>query len=129
MENKFILDLENKFHGIHSRLKELHFSAKSMSIHKLVDEFDEEFLEFDDDVMENAQALWGIIKPGTLNPILPEAMTFSELLAEIKGILVMIKREAADNEIFWCGIINRVDDFMQTVNKYIYLNNIANLGD
>ena len=129
MENKFILDLENKFHGIHTRLKELHFSAKSMSIHKLVDEFDEEFLEFDDSVMENAQALWGIIKPGTLNPILPEAMTFSELLTEIKGILVMIKREAADNEIFWSGIINRVDDFMETVNKYIYLNNIACLGD
>ena len=129
MENKFILDLENKFHGIHTRLKELHFSAKSMSIHKLVDEFDEEFLEFDDSVMENAQALWGIIKPGTLNPILPEAMTFSELLTEIKGILVMIKREAADNEIFWSGIINRVDDFMETVNKYIYLNNIASLGD
>ena len=129
MENKFILDLENKFHGIHTRLKELHFSAKSMSIHKLVDEFDEEFLEFDDSVMENAQALWGTIKPGTLNPILPEAMTFSELLTEIKGILVMIKREAADNEIFWSGIINRVDDFMETVNKYIYLNNIACLGD
>lgn len=129
MENKFILDLENKFHGIHTRLKELHFSAKSMSIHKLVDEFDEEFLEFDDSVMENAQALWGIIKPGTLNPILPEAMTFSELLTEVKGILVMIKREAADDEIFWSGIINRVDDFMETVNKYIYLNNIASLGD
>ncbi len=129
MENKFILDLETKFHGIHTRLKELHFSAKSMSIHKLVDEFDEEFLEFDDSVMENAQALWGIIKPGTLNPILPEAMTFSELLTEIKGILVMIKREAADDEIFWSGIINRVDDFMETVNKYIYLNNIASLGD
>ena len=40
MENKFILDLENKFHGIHTRLKELHFSAPSMSIHKLIDDFD-----------------------------------------------------------------------------------------
>ena len=76
MENKFILDLENRFHGIHTRLKELHFSAPSMSIHKLVDDFDEEFLEFDDAFMENAQALWGLIKPGDLNPILPEAMTF-----------------------------------------------------
>ena len=125
MENKFILDLENKFHGIHTRLKELHFSAPSMSIHKLIDDFDEEFLDFDDAIMENAQALWGFIKPGDLNPKLPEAITFQELLTEIKGALVMIKREAADNEIFWSGILNRVDDFMEVVNKYIYLSIIA----
>ena len=96
-----------------------------MSIHKLVDDFDEEFLEFDDAFMENAQALWGLIKPGDLNPILPEAMTFQELLTEIKGLLVKIKREASDNEIFWSGILNRVDDFMETVNKYIYLGIIS----
>jgi hypothetical protein len=125
MENKFILDLENKFHGIHTRLKELHFSAPSMSIHKLIDDFDEEFQEFDDAFMENAQALWGFIKPGMLNPILPKAMNFQELLTEIKGLLVKVKREAADNEIFWSGILNRVDDFMETVNKYIYLGMIS----
>lgn len=125
MENKFILDLENRFHGIHTRLKELHFSAPSMSTHKLIDDFDEEFLEFDDAFMENAQALWGLIKPGDLNPILPEAMTFQELLTEIKGLLVKIKREASDNEIFWSGILNIVDDFMETVNKYIYLGIIS----
>ena len=128
MENKFILDLENKFHGIHTRLKELHFSAPSLSIHKLIDEFDEEFQEFDDAIMENAQALWGFIKPGDLNPTLPEAMNFQELLTEIKGLLVRIKREAADNEIFWSGILNRVDDFMEVVNKYIYLGIIALRG-
>lgn len=125
MENKFILDLENKFHGIHTRLKELHFSAPSLSLHKLIDEFDEEFLEFDDAVMENAQAVWGFIKVGDLNPVLPESKTFSELLREVKGILVMMKREAADSEILWSGIINRVDDFMEVTNKYIYLTSIA----
>lgn len=127
MENKFILNLENKFHGIHTRLKELHFSAPSLSIHNLVDEFDEEFLKFDDAFMENAQALWGFIKPGDLNPILPEAMGFQELLTEIKGLLVKVKREAVDggNEIFWSGILNIVDDFMETVNKYIYLGIIS----
>ena len=125
MENKFILDLENKFHGIHTRLKELHFSAPSLSIHKLIDDFDEEFQEFDDAFMENAQALWGLIKPGTLNPVLPESTTFQELLTEIKGLLVKVKREASDNEIFWSGILNRVDDFMEIVNKYIYLGIIS----
>lgn len=125
MKNNFILDLENKFHGIHTRLKELHFSAPTLSLHKLIDDFDSDFMEFDDAVMENSQALWGFIKPGMLNPVLPDSMDFLELLAELRGLLVMIKKEAKDNEMLWAGIINRVDDFIETVNKYIYLTNIA----
>lgn len=124
MNNKFILDLENIFHGIHTRLKELHYSAPSYNIHKLTDEFDGEFQEFDDAVMENAQALWGFIQPGELNPKLPKDMEFLSLLESIRGILVGIKKEAGDN-MMWTGIINRVDDFFETVNKYIYLVKIA----
>ena len=128
MDNKFILNLENKIHGVHTRLKELHFSAPCISLHKLIDDFDEEFLEFDDAVMENAQALWGFIKVGDIKPVFPESTEFLELLGEIKGMLVSIKREASDNEILWSGILNRVDDFMETVNKYIYLTQIALKG-
>lgn len=124
MTNEFILNLENEFHGIHTRLKELHFSSPTYSIHKLIDDFDGEFQEFDDAVMENAQALWGFIKPGTLNPKLPQAMEFEELLTDIRGILVNIKKEAGSN-MLWSGIINRVDDFFETVNKYIYLIKIS----
>ena len=51
MDNKFILNLENKIHGVHTRLKELHFSAPCISLHNLIDDFDEEFLEFDDAVI------------------------------------------------------------------------------
>ena len=53
--------------------------------------------------------------------------TFTELLTELKGLLVMIKRKSGD-DILWTGIINRVDDFIETVNKYIYLNMIASKG-
>ena len=105
MNNEFILNLENQFHGIHTRLKELHYSAPTMSIHKLVDEFDEEFQEFDDAIMENSQALWGFIHPGDLNPILPEATEFEDLLTDIRGILVSVKKKAND-DLMWTGIIN-----------------------
>lgn len=128
MKNTFILNLENKFHGIHTRLKELHFSAPTLSLHKLIDDFDSEFQEFDDAVMENSQAIWGFIQPGDLNPVLPESMEFLEILSEIKGLLIMIKKESKDNEMLWAGIINRVDDFIESVNKYIYLTQIC-LGD
>lgn len=124
MTNQFILDLENKIHGIHTRLKELHYSSKSLSIHKLIDEFDGEFLEFQDAIMENAQAIWGFIKPGDLKPELPKALEIEELLEDIRGILVSIKKQAGDN-MMWTGIINRTDDFFETVNSYIYQIRIA----
>lgn len=124
MTNKFMVSMENKFHGIHTRLKELHFSSPTMSLHKLIDEFDGEFLEFEDAIMENSQALWGFIKPGELSPELPKSMEIEELLMDIRGLLVSIKKEAGDN-MMWTGIINRVDDFFETVNSYIYQVRIA----
>ena len=124
MTNNFIVGAENKLHGFHTRLKELHYSASSISLHKLIDEFDEELGKFDDSLMENAQALWGFIEPGDLNPELPEATDFGTALEDLRGLLVSIKRESA-NSMMWAGIINIVDDFFSTVNKYIYLNNIV----
>lgn len=122
MTNNFMIGVENKLHGFHTRLKELHYSAPSNSLHELIDEFDKELGKFDDALMENAQALWGLIEPGDLNPELPEAMDFGTVLEDIRGILVSIKRESA-NSMMWTGIINIVDGFFSTINKYIYLNN------
>ena len=119
MNNEFILNLENEFQGINTRLKELHFSSQTMSIHRLIDDFTDEFREFEDAIMENAQALWGFIKPGDLNPVLPDALEFEELLVDLRGKLTKVKIEAKDN-LMWTGIINRVDDFFETVNSYIY---------
>ena len=124
MKNEFIMSLENRLHGYHTRLKELHFSASSMSEHKLIDEFDEELLKFDDEVMEDAQAIFGRIKVGMIQPVLPKSTTFGDLLNEIRADLVKIKN--ALTEKMYTGIINVVDDFFHTVNKNIYLNNIIN---
>ena len=125
MTNEFILNLENQLRGIGTRLKELHFSAPSISVHKLIDDYSSEFAEFEDEIMENSQALWGTIKAGDLDPVLPESMEFITLLEEIRGILTGIKKEAGEN-MMWTGIINIVDDFWSTTNKYIYLINIVN---
>lgn len=128
MNNKFMVNVENKIQGFSTRIKELHFSAKTISIHKIVDEFDSEFKKFEDDLMENSQALWGFIEVGELSPILPDSMDFESLLEDIRGLLVNIKKEANDN-MMWTGIINLVDDFFTTVNKYIYLIKIAKKGE
>ena len=122
MKNDFILSLENRLHGYHTRLKELHFSASTLEEHKLIDEFDEELLEFDDNVMEDAQAIFGRIRVGMIQPILPKSTTFGDLLNEIRADLVKTKDTLTEK--MYTGIINVVDDFFHTVNKNIYLNNI-----
>ena len=124
MKNEFIMSLENRLHGYHTRLKELHFSAPSMSEHKLIDEFDEELLKFDDEIMEDAQAIFGRIEVGMIQPTLPKSTSFGDLLNEIRADLVKIKNTLTEK--MYTGIINVVDDFFHTVNKNIYLNNIIN---
>ena len=72
MKNEYLLTIEGRLHGYHTRLKELHYSAPSYSLHKIIDEFDSELQEFDDTIMEDAQSVFGFIEPGMINPVLPE---------------------------------------------------------
>lgn len=119
MRNEFIRSLENRLHGYHTRLKELHFDAPNMSTHKLIDDFDGDLLEFDDEVMEDAQAIFGRFKVGMIQPVLPKATNFKDLLIEIRADLVKTKDTLTEK--MYTGIINVVDDFFHTVNKNIYL--------
>ena len=123
MKNNYLVTLENKIHGYHTRLKELHCSAPSYSIHKIIDEFDESLLDFDDNIMEDAQSIFNVIEPGELNPILPKSMEIEDLLGEIRAELADMKEKLTEK--MYTGIINEVDDFWHTVNQTIYLVRIA----
>lgn len=124
MTNNTVLTLENKIHGYHTRLKEMHYSAPSVSIHKIIDDFDSELLEFDDEVMEEAQSIFGFIGVGDIKPILPEATDIEGLLIEIRGALAEFL-EAIGDAIAWTGIRSETEAFWHTLNKTIYLIKIA----
>lgn len=123
MKNDYLVNLENKLHGYHTRLKELHYSAPSYSIHEIIDKFDEELLEFDDSIMEDAQSIFGQIEPGDLSPILPKEIEMEALLGAIRADLADMKDKLSEK--LYTGIINEVDDFWHTVNQTIYLIQIA----
>lgn len=127
MKNEYLLSIENRLHGYHTRLKELHFSAPSYSLHKIIDEFDEKLQEFDDTIMEDAQSIFGVIQPGMIQPVLPEETEIESLLRCIRGMLAEMK----DNlqEKLYTGILNTVDEFWATINKTIYLVRISKNGD
>lgn len=125
LNRESMISLENKLQGFHTRVKELHFSASSYSLHTVIDDFDESFLKFEDEIMENMQALFEVIKPGELSPELPGAMDFKTLLEDLRGVLVNVKKDI-DDGMMYTGIINIIDDFFATINKYIYLVSIIN---
>lgn len=124
MTNEFVLKTANQLEGFKTRNKELHFSSFSMSLHNLVDDFSEALDEFEDAYLELCQVTWGFIKPGDLSPILPEAMEFEEMLTEVRGMLVKIKKEF-ESDMLNSGIINRVDDMFEQVNIFIYRTRIC----
>jgi DNA-binding ferritin-like protein len=123
MKNDYILGLEGKLHGYHTRLKELHFSAPNYSLHKIIDEFDSELLEFDDEIMEDAQSIFEVINVGEIKPVLPKETEIEDLLQAIRGTLAEAKEKLKGK--LYTGIINVIDDFWHTVNKTIYLVQIA----
>lgn len=126
MTNEYLLSIEGRLHGYHTRLKELHFSAPNMSLHKVIDDFDSELQEFDDTIMEDAQSIFGFIEPGTIEPVLPEETEIEELLRSIRAMLAEMKDTL--QEKLYTGIINTVDDFWSEVNKTIYLVKICKKG-
>ena len=120
MNSEFFVNIENRVQGIKTRLQELHWSAPSISIHKLIDEFQGELDEFNDTMIEYLMPIHGFIQPGELSGILPEETEFESILESIRGILVSIKKEVAD-KMMYSGLVSLVDDFFLTVNKNIYL--------
>ena len=124
MNNEFVLETANRLEGFQTRLKELHFDSFSMSLHNLVDDFSDAIEDFEDAYLELCQVTWGFIKPGELNPILPDALEFEELLTEVRGMLVKIKKKF-ESDMLNSGLINRVDDFFEQVNIFIYRTRIC----
>lgn len=121
MNNALMIDTLGKLLGYHIRVRELHwFVIPNYGLHKQLDDFDSDILEFIDEIAEDAQCMFGKVQPGEITPILPEETEFGPLLRGIRTLLANLKDQMTDK--CWTGIVNCIDDFWHTVNKNIYLN-------
>lgn len=121
-----ILTVINQCEGFLTRTKEIHFSAYNMSLHKLCDEVKEVIGDFEDNVAEDAQAIYGQIQVGELNPVLPKSTTLVDLLIEVRAMILNMKSTLTEN--MYTGIINECDDMFHKVNQFIYLARICERG-
>jgi hypothetical protein len=115
-----ILNFENRLQGYRTRVKELHFSSKKHSIHVILDDFSNDLASYEDEVMEDAQAIHGQFTPGEISPVLPKSLDAESLLREIRADLVNM-REFFQNESMYMGCQSETEAFFHTVNKTIYL--------
>lgn len=114
-----IVDLENRIHGFLVRLKELHYSSPSMSIHTVIDDFHSDLAKFQDSVMEDAQSMVGFITPGTISPVLPKATEIEDLLIELKSSILDFY-DSLESVPMWIGVKSEIEGFIHTICQTIY---------
>jgi hypothetical protein len=115
-----ILNFENRLQGYRTRVKELHFSAKKHSIHVILDDFSNDLASYEDEIMEEAQAIHGQYTPGEINPVLPRSLDAESLMKEIRADLANM-REYFQSEAMYMGMQSETESFFHTVNKTLYL--------
>mgnify|MGYP001787734815 FL=1 len=115
-----ILNFENRLQGYRTRVKELHFAANRHSIHIIMDDFGSSLADFEDNIMEDAQAIHGQYTPGEINPVLPKSLDPEGILKEIRADLINMK-DFFESQPMYTGCLNELEDFFHVVNQNIYL--------
>lgn len=119
-----ILVFINKLQSYKTAIKNLHWSAKNMSEHKLWDEIADSVADTQDEVAEIAQGIFGNIKLNELKPrrynINNSKKTLSDITKDTKLFYATIKR----GEQF-IGLRSVVENFIAELEKYQYLMNFC----
>ena len=119
-----ILSFVNKLQSYKTAIKNLHWSAKNMSEHKLWDEIADTVADTQDEVAEIAQGIFGNIKLNELKPrrynITNSKKTLTDITKDTKLFYATIKR----GEQF-VGLRSVVENFIAELEKYQYLMNFC----
>jgi DNA-binding ferritin-like protein len=114
-----ILNYINKLQAYKTAIKNLHWSSKHMSEHKLLDEIADSVANNQDEIAEMCQGLYGKIKLNELKPkrykITNSKKMLFDLLRDTKSFNSSIKgRELT-------GVRSVVEAFIGEINKFVYL--------
>ena len=119
-----ILSYVNKLQSYKTAIKNLHWSSKNMSEHKLWDEIADTVADTQDEIAEMAQGIFGNIKLNELKPrrynITNSKKTLNDILKDTKLFYSTVKR----GEQF-IGIRSEIENFIGQLEKYQYLMNFC----
>lgn len=119
-----ILVFVNKLQSYKTAIKNLHWSSKNMSEHKLWDDIADSVADTQDEVAEIAQGLFGNIKLNELKPrrynITNSKKTLNDIIKDTKLFYATIKRGET-----YVGIRSVVESFIAELEKFTYLMNFC----
>lgn len=111
--------------GYHQFLKTDHWSTTNHSHHLLTDEIDGDVLGFEDRIAENVMGFLGErFENGDLKALMPNAKELKSVLDEMLDDVIEFEEEVGD-EKGTSGIINILDEFVENINKWKYLETLS----
>lgn len=120
MDFERVITFINELYGSYFKLKEIHWNTYSKSLHLLIDDINDDLLEYVDDITENIMGLndsrFGY---GIINPNIPNTTDPKEILKVLAAKAEYLKSGMTAGR--YAGIVNILDDFAQTMNRYVYL--------
>jgi high-affinity Fe2+/Pb2+ permease len=120
--NKNVLNYLSRLEGFKLCCKNMHFSAKSMSEHKLFDDMFKLLCDKQDEIAEIEQGLHGQYNKKALKCykyVTTSSKVFlQDVLSLTKSFYKIIKKEKGDDYI---GMISVLEDFIAKLNKLPYL--------
>lgn len=115
-----IINYINKLQTYKTAIKNLHWSSKNMSEHKLWDDIANTVSDNQDEIAEIAQGLFGKFKPNDLKPkryvITNSKKTLNDILRDTKTFYSSIR-----NGRNFIGMRSVVENFIGNLEKYLYL--------
>ena len=114
-----VLNYINKLQGYKTAIKNLHWSSKTMSEHKLLDEIADSVAKNQDEIAEMCQGIYGKFKLNELKSkrynITNSKKMLHDMLRDTKSFYSSIKgRELT-------GVRSIVESFIGEINKFLYL--------
>lgn len=114
-----ILNYINKLQSYKTAIKNLHWSSKRMSEHKLLDEIADSVADNQDEIAEIAQGIYGKIKNNELKPrrykITDSRKMLNDLIKDTKDFHSTINGKEL------IGLRSVVESFIGELNKFSYL--------
>lgn len=115
-----ILSYINKLQAYKTAIKNLHWSSKNMSEHRLFDEIDSTVASNQDEIAEIAQGIYGKLKLNELKPKKYNITTSKKMLQDLlKDTHLFLRTINRNKELV--GLKSVVEAFLGKINQYLYL--------
>lgn len=114
-----ILNYINILEGYKTAIKNLHWSSKNMSEHKLCDDIADTIASTQDKISEIAQGIFGKIKKNELKPRQYKINTTKDMLDSLLSDTKSFYKELSSLKLV--GLRSEIETFIGSINQYQYL--------